>query len=534
MGGYVRTMIKTLTVRGYRSLRDVALADLPEVIVLYGPNGSGKSNVLNAARLALRAATYASTHAPTGRERPGQIAWEIANKELELRPADFSHGEQPEIRVALEIACGARFLSGRGGIDLGSLFLDVVFQNRGGPNLFYWFERADIDRQIGLSFREGPPPAETSAQIAGARDELERLQARIRQLADDSKSAEADLNKASLQLTRLQQAGPGISGAAAASKRAHEEKRARLQNEEQQRASERLEVQAQVLAQQQRIMALEKRVEPEKLVAARVVSEVIPKLVQASSAYRTPNNHENPAEALFDAFLSEDDKQFEAAKALGRRLGQAGFFGSSGAPVELSPVQSFEERQIRLAHPAHGSLTIRNLGTGEQQLLFILAQRVLTQHPIVLLEEPEAHLHKTLMEALARVLAASVASDDSQEPDIDQLWIATHHHYFALAPVFFDMKQDEKGFTRIERQPRERAVNHFYEPGPYWEALRSLVGQGMPPDTIVYRDPSGLAATAKDVLASIEGDRVLAQRFVEAATRSFVLSLTDEPAEPPT
>ena len=159
----------------------------------------------------------------------------------------------------------------------------------------------------------------------------------------------------------------------------------------------------------------------------------------------------------------------------------------------------------------------------------MLGQRVITPYPIAHLEEPEAHLHKTLMERLARVLRESVLGDGGT-PDVDQLWMATHHHYFAIADEFFDVSIDDQGATRVARRKRDEAVKHFYEPSPYWDTLRGLVQSGMSADTVVSLDAQGQPIRAKDVLASIEGDRRIANEFVEAATKAFVLSLTkDEP-----
>jgi hypothetical protein len=99
------------------------------------------------------------------------------------------------------------------------------------------------------------------------------------------------------------------------------------------------------------------------------------------------------------------------------------------------------------AHP------LGNLGSGEQQVVYMLAQRVITPFPIAHVEEPQAHLHTSLMEPFARVLHESVTGDGGT-PDVDQLWIATHHHHFALALQYFDV-QLVNGATTVTRRPRE-------------------------------------------------------------------------------
>ncbi len=256
-------------------------------------------------------------------------------------------------------------------------------------------------------------------------------------------------------------------------------------------------------------------------------------LLQTSPAYRLPGGSEDPQTALYQAFLSEDPKEREAAQRLGRRLASAGLFGIQAGSVGLLPVDSrtYGEKQIRFKHPTHGELPLRNLGSGEQQVVFMLGQRVITPYPIAHIEEPEAHLHTTLMEPFAKVLRESVLGDGGT-PDVDQLWMATHHHLFAIAEEFFDVSLDDKGATHVARKKRDEAVVHFYEPSPYWNTLRDLVSSGMSPDTVVSVSAEGQPIRARDVLASIEGDRRLANEFVASATKAFVLSLAQgEPSK---
>lgn len=43
-----RTMVTSLRVQGYRSLRKVEIADLSSLVVIHGANGTGKSNIIRA------------------------------------------------------------------------------------------------------------------------------------------------------------------------------------------------------------------------------------------------------------------------------------------------------------------------------------------------------------------------------------------------------------------------------------------------------------------------------------------------------
>jgi hypothetical protein len=266
--------------------------------------------------------------------------------------------------------------------------------------------------------------------------------------------------------------------------------------------------------------------EEDDLLYQRIRKALLPHLVQVSPAYRVPGSSDNPEEALFRALLSEDALKRNATRRLGQRLAGAGLFGAGVESVPLVPVESatYKERQVRFTHPTHGDLPLRNLGSGEQQLVYMLAQRVITPYPIAQIEEPEAHLHIKLMEPFARVLRESVEGDT---PDVDQLWIATHHHHFALAPEYFDVRLVD-GATQVEKRPREEAMEHFYEPHPYWETLRTLLEDKLlDEETVLFEDESG-PLRVKDVLSSMRGDRRVANHYVAVATQALVLSLAQE------
>jgi len=266
-----------------------------------------------------------------------------------------------------------------------------------------------------------------------------------------------------------------------------------------------------------------------ELLSERIREVLLPRLLQVSPAYRVPGGTDDIEAELFRAHLSGDRYKREAVRRLGRRLASAGLFGAGPELVALLPVddERYGERRILLTHPLHGDLPLRNLGSGEQQIVYMLAQRAITPSPIAHIEEPEAHLHASLMEPFARILHDSVAPA-SGTPDVDQLWIATHHHLFAIAPEFFDVSLDATGATQLETRPRDEAIKHFYEPHPYWETLRTLVeDKRLDEETILVEDDSG-PIRAKDVLSSMNGDRLVANRYVAAATRALVLSLAQE------
>lgn len=478
MSEHRRTAIRTLSIRRYRSLGDVVLEDLPPIIVLYGPNGSGKSNILRAAQLVLRAAALHDA-LPTKREEATSLQLVEAARKLDLRPDDFRFGDLPEIRISLSIDLGTRareIVLPPSGRELSHLDLEAVFQLAGDGAIRFWFERAEIDGTLPIGAPADAAAHEMRRKIEGLRQRRDKHQAKHRN-----------------NFQRLKQ----------------------------------------VLSQSDdELRSLESALGDEFLIAERVQRVLIPRLLQASEAYRVPGGPEDPQGALYQAFLSEDPRERDAAHRLGQRLTRAGLFGAPVGGVAVLPIDSrtYAEKQIRFRHPTHGELPLRNLGSGEQQIVLMLGQRVITPFPIAHIEEPEAHLHRSLMEPLARILRESVMGDGAP-PDVDQLWMATHHHHFAISDEFFDVSLDAQGSTRISRKKRDEAAVHFYEPSPYWDTLRGLVESGMSPDTVVSLDTEGRPVRAGDVLDSIQGDRRIANEFVEAATRAFVLSLAKNDEE---
>lgn len=467
---HVRTAIRRLFISGFRSVRLVDLSDLQDIVVLHGPNGSGKSSLLLAAQLAVRAAARPGA-LPVGREHAVALSLADADEWLGLRPNDFHFGASPVIRVGLDVALGTRaaeILRTPPERSLGQLRLELVVELATDDELRYWFERADLD---------GVPFGEADASPA--------TQALLRQLGAARERVEAQRAVADGQNERLRS----------------------LESE---------------------VWRLEAQLDDIALPPERVQRALLPRLIQVSPAYRVPGYEGDPEAALHDASLSSNRLQRDAMRRLGMRLAHAGLFGASAEPITLVPVNEprYGERQMLLSHPTHGELPLRNLGSGEQQVVLMLGQRVITPFPIAQIEEPEAHLHKTLMESLARVLYEAVLGDGT--PDVDQLWIATHHHLFAISEEFFDVSLDGAGATQVEKRPREEAIKHFYEPHPYWETLRTLLEDGrLDAETILVEDESG-PIRAKDVLSSMHGDRRVANRYVAAATKALVLSLAKE------
>lgn len=508
MTEYARTAIRGLSISGFRSIRSLELRDIPDLVVLHGPNGAGKSNLLLAAQLVLRAAALPGA-LPISREAATALSLVEADKMLGLRPDDFHFGVLPEIRIRIEVTLGTKVAAIVGAPHEqlpGLLTLQLVVRREGDGELQYWFERADIDGHLSL----GP---DTDPQRQQLRQELWHHR-------DQESTLRAALLSSETQMANLNTQPPS-----------------------RQREAQYAQLRAQLQAYRQNLrqhvegaQKLELRLGPSAFLAERIQSTLLPRLLQISPAYRVPGSSNDPEGALFQAFLSEDPLERQATQRLSRRLAKSRLFSvaAEAQGVSLLPVESatYKEKQVRLAHPSHGELPLRNLGSGEQQVVFMLAQRVITPFPIALLEEPEAHLHPSLMEPFAQVLLDSL-SVEGGPADVDQLWIATHHHHFALALEYFDVNVVE-GATTVSRLPRAKAARHFFEPGPIWEALRQLASSAKDRQAVVFRSADGRGVTAGEVLDSIEKDpeQELAKQYAHAMTEAMVLAMRQKAEAP--
>ena len=499
MNGYQRTAIRRLSIQGLRSIRSLELTDIPDLVVLHGRNGAGKSNLLLAAQLVLKAAAIPG-ELPVGLDKARSLSLEQADRSLGLRSADFHFGVLPQIRIALDVDLGtkaAEIVRAPKDLALGRLSMELVVQLASDGELRYWFERADVAGAILL----GP---EKDPLKQGLRQQLESTRAQLAQEAAEMAQQEATLAALDAQAPSAQR----------------EAQRAQIAED----IRGRWQYQSNL---EKQLRTVESHLGEAGLLAERIRGTLVPRLLQVSPAYRVPGGADDPEAALFRAFLSDDRLEREATRRLSRRLASAGLFGDGVDAIALLPVNNsrYGERQILFTHPTHGELPLRNLGSGEQQVVYLLAQRVITPFPIAHVEEPEAHLHTSLMGPFARVLRESVAGEGGT-PDVDQLWIATHHHQFALSPEYFDVKIVD-GATVVTREPRAKAARHFYEPGPIWEALRQLATSAKEKSAVVFRDENGQPVTAAQILDSIEKDpeQRLANTYAQAMTESMVLAM---------
>jgi hypothetical protein len=493
---YVRTAIESVRIRGFRSIANLELEALPPLLVFFGPNGSGKSNILRAVRLLLRAVGWA-TELPLDRADAISLNFRDAAEQLNLRPEDFRRGET-EIRISLTISLGdrarERILPPGDALPAGELVrIDGVFQAVGPDALRFYCDRAQVG-SLSLGVSQDARVVSIRAQLAQNEIQLQQMSAALEQSRAQETLSPA--NRALFHNQAVQQARA-------------------LDNLE--RAADTLRVQlgeGELLAE---------RIRRSFLAAG---------LLQASDVYRQPDG--KIEEGLFARFLSRETRDYASITRLGERLRDAGLFSwaavnGSTLPITLRPAEGPEGKQILIMHPTAGELPLSSLGSGEQQLILMLADRVVTPNPVSQLEEPEAHLHIDLMRPLARVLHSSVVEDGTARPDVDQLWIATHHHLFAISEEFFDTRL-ENGETKVARKPRAMAATHFYEPGPLWDALKSLLDSGLDRGAVLFRRRSGDPVTVGEIEESERSaERSLFNEWAAFASEQVVLSMKANP-----
>ncbi len=488
-----RTLIYRLHVEGYRSIRDLTLNNIPSAAVFYGENGSGKSNILRAARLgcaALALRRGGGRKGGFGRGEAITLNDVEAAKHLGLRSEDFHRPEATRIRIEMTWVVGQRELRERKAPSwlLASLRGALAFEFSVVLELA---ERASIELWV------------EKARFAQLPRGTEQARTWVKELdsgCDDLVPEIATLEREIKQLT-----GSSFEP----DQRLLQEKTQQLQRVRSDATSDWVRFQSRF-----------------------VVDFLGQQAISFSDAYRLPagvgdSGTGSVEEKLHQRFLSPSPETARSIKRLQGLLGRAGLFGGGAQAPQFRAVLSEERRVVHVTHPSAGDLPLKSFGTGEQQVFLLLAQRVLDSSPVVQLEEPEAHLHTALMRPLAALLLSAVQPrGEAHDAPIDQLWIATHHHLFAIDREFFEVTL-KNGETVVERKNRAQAAQHFYEPGALWDALRSLLDHGLSPDTVIFRTADGNSVTAQQILESEKTvDQALFKEWVVQTTEQVVLSMT--------
>jgi hypothetical protein len=316
--GYRRTRIERVRLRGYRSISDLVLDDIPDLVVMHGPNGSGKSNILRAVRLALR---VVGAEGGLAASREASVLYEQrdAADALGLRPFDFRNGVS-EIRIGLIIHLGDR---SHMAIDDGRLsgservHLEIVLQNIGQGRVLTWCDKAETDCHLPLLESAEAQPIRKAirgleANIVAQREQIQQRQDMMRaQPPRDAWVYRQTIRNLDNFIDQLKR----------------------------------------------QIASHRKSLGVEDLRAERVRDFIGKSTLQASEAYRRVDDLQA---ALFSAVVSPDRTQVEAVRRLSSRLPLAGLFGST-QKVDFRPVAADEaERHIFVNRPGVGELPLRN------------------------------------------------------------------------------------------------------------------------------------------------------------------------------
>lgn len=170
-------------------------------------------------------------------------------------------------------------------------------------------------------------------------------------------------------------------------------------------------------------------------------------------------------------------------------------------------------------------LPVQSLGSGDQEVLVLMALVFLSSAAIISIEEPEAHLHWTNQRILREALR-KVADDDSALPL--QVLLESHSHEFQYGDFFFDVTRNEDtGLTDVAHKPNEEAYPHFNEPGPVRDALRGLLRRTLRPDEVLFHR-LGSEVTAGEMMNWLDRNDPQAREFLEQTARSVLLAMANE------
>lgn len=502
------TRIRRLYVRGYRSIRELDLVDLPSIVVLHGENGAGKSNILRAMALPLRWLAGDGPIAGT-REASVKLDYVTADAQLGIRRDDFNRLSQNEMQFRLEIELGSRARLSVPGLPEQVLFIVDAWVQDVGDGIRWWVTQAQVGDALSLTGNQ-------AEQGSAIRQAIAQEKVALAQTQENLRIHRERLNSPSISSEERAHANSQISAQAAYAGQV----RSRLDGYEKTLAGNFriLDRIRSVLLRSEMIRVREayRRISRESMRSTSDFDDEVGGFVGADQIQRR----------LYLLATSSDVRQRSVLHSLSRRLSEVmGDQRDGVSSIELVPVRNaeFREYETQLSRARLEGVPITSLGTGEQQLLILLLDVLVAATPIVQIEEPEAHLHKKLMLRLAKLLEKLV-----EKNDVDQLLLATHHHAFAIAPQYYDVTYDDEHGTRAIPTNRAKAIDHFYEPGPLWEALRSLVASGLQDDAVIFRDESGAPKRAREILASIKEEGPLAKKFAEEMTKTILLSMREE------
>jgi hypothetical protein len=198
----------------------------------------------------------------------------------------------------------------------------------------------------------------------------------------------------------------------------------------------------------------------------------------------------------------------------------------------LSVVKDGEQLEVlesRKTPSMTRDVPVTSLGSGEEEVLVLLAWACLSGAAIVALEEPESHLHWTKQQLVREALEKLVSSKEMYPR---QLFIESHSHEFQFGNSYWDVSLGDKDESHVERKPNSDAYKHFHEPGPIRDALRGLLKGSMRPEDLLYRTVDGRAMSAGEMLELLDRNDPAALSFLDDAARAVLRLMANEARRP--
>lgn len=122
---------------------------------------------------------------------------------------------------------------------------------------------------------------------------------------------------------------------------------------------------------------------------------------------------------------------------------------------ELVPLYDRSDRVAHLAwesRDASQRIPVKLLGTGIQQIIGLVGHLVLTQAPVIAVEEPEVNIRHPLQRKLREILQRLV----QQPTPPNQLFLSSHSPAFESGTHFYRVFE-KNGIPTVERRPRAEA-----------------------------------------------------------------------------
>lgn len=166
------------------------------------------------------------------------------------------------------------------------------------------------------------------------------------------------------------------------------------------------------------------------------------------------------------------------------------------------------------------------VGTGLQQLYAILSAILLSKAPMVVIEEPEAHLHEpTTGLQLRELLRGLTVKAGDALPVVSQLFIATHSSIFDLNPSgYIEVSLD------AEKGTQARWVNgligidsgHLFEAGAARHALMDALRMAGDGDAVAYRRPDQTPVLRSEMVELLAKGDPIAIEYLKVVTSAAV------------